>query len=185
VSGGPFVTIGSTDDTSYTDATCSNGTTYYYVVTAANGGGETVASSQISARPLSPLQQWRLSSYGTIDPNDPIAGDLAMPRGDGISNLGKYALGMDPLRPTTAGLPSPGLLSGYLSLKFNRQKTASDITYRVEASSDISAWTEIWNSTGVPFGGGNNASESVTVSDNVPASGNSARRFLRLRITRP
>jgi hypothetical protein len=106
--------------------------------------------------------------------------------GDGITNLMKYALGLDPKKMGVPGLPSSGRTSGYLTLTFNRQKIATDITYHVEASSDLKSWPEIWNSSGVPYGGGNASAESVTVSDTVPISSiTKGGRFLRLEVTRP
>lgn len=51
-SGGPFNTIASPTNTSYTDSGLTAGTTYYYVVTALNGAGESGNSNQISAIPL-------------------------------------------------------------------------------------------------------------------------------------
>jgi hypothetical protein len=57
----------------------------------------------------------------------------------------------------------------------------------VEATGDLgSSWTQIWSSSGVPYGGGGNASEQVTVQDTVSiAASPTHRRFLRLKVTRP
>ena len=98
----------------------------------------------------------------------------------------EYALGLDPKMMAVPGLPSSGRAGGYLTLTFNRQKSATDITYHVEASSDLKAWPEIWTSATVPYGGGGASAQSVTVSDVVPISSLTNRgRFLRLEITRP
>jgi fibronectin type 3 domain-containing protein len=47
--GGPYVTLGSTNNTSYVDTTAVNGSTYYYVITAFNTGGESGDSVAVSA----------------------------------------------------------------------------------------------------------------------------------------
>jgi hypothetical protein len=43
---------------------------------------------------------------------------------------------------------------------------------------------EIWNSFNVPYGGGSNPSQQVTVQDTVPVS-DSPKRFMRLKVTKP
>ena len=53
VNGGPYTTIASLiTNTTYTDNTVTNGSTYYYVVSALNSGGESSNSSQVSAMPV-------------------------------------------------------------------------------------------------------------------------------------
>ena len=56
VSGGPYLGIGTTTSTNYTDTTVTNGTTYYYVVSAAIATGESANSSEMHATPQAPLQ---------------------------------------------------------------------------------------------------------------------------------
>jgi hypothetical protein len=53
-SGGPYTTIASPTNTSYTDTGLTNGTPYYYVVTAVNSAGESSPSSQATATPTAP-----------------------------------------------------------------------------------------------------------------------------------
>lgn len=49
---GKYGTIATTSNTSYTDKTAVNGTTYYYVVSAVNRGGESENSNEVSAKPI-------------------------------------------------------------------------------------------------------------------------------------
>ena len=49
MSGGPYVTVGNTAATSYTDNPLAASTTYYYVVSAVNGGNESFNSLEVSA----------------------------------------------------------------------------------------------------------------------------------------
>ena len=51
---GPFTTIASPTDTSYTDSTASNGTYYYYEVSALNANGESANSGYAYAEPQGP-----------------------------------------------------------------------------------------------------------------------------------
>jgi len=186
VSGGPYTGVGTSVSNNYTDSSVTNGITYYYVVSAVNGGGESSNSTEANVTPLTPLQLWRQTKFGTTDPNDPVAGDMAIPKHDGVANLMKYALGLDPTKVANSGLPAPGTSNDHLNLTFNRQQIASDITYRVEGSDDLATWTELWNSTTVPYGGGNNASQQVTVTDSTSMSAApNHKRFMRLKVTRP
>jgi len=54
VSGGPYVTVGSTAGIIYTDTGLVNGTTYYYVVSAANAAGQSANSASVSVAPVPP-----------------------------------------------------------------------------------------------------------------------------------
>jgi hypothetical protein len=182
--GGPYSVIANPSANAFTDTTGPPGGTYYYVVSALNGGGESGNSAVVSGTSiLTPLQQWRQGYFGTVNASDPIAGNLATPMGDGIPNLMKYALGLNPDASDAAGLPQAGFSGGLLSITFRRMAGATDITYHVQGSADLNSWTEIWNSTGVAFGGGTNLSQQLTITDTGgPQAG---RRFLRLEVTQP
>jgi len=184
---GPFSVIANSTSAACTDATVSDTTAYTYVVTAVNAGGETPASNQATATVLlPPLQQWRLLNFGTLNPADPGGGDTAVPAGCGVSNLMRYALGLPLAGTAPAGLPAVSQSNGYLTLSFTRLKADTDITYHVLASSDHSQWTELWNSSAVPYSGGTNPTLQVTVPDTVPiSSAPSRRRFLQLEVTNP
>ena len=97
---------------------------------------------------------------------------------DGLSNLLKYACGLTPsipYNPGAPGLPSVQLLSDRLSLTFTG--VASDVTYQVQATSDLTgAWTTIQT---FPVG---TTPGTVTVQDTQPVSATS-KRFMRLLIS--
>jgi len=70
------------------------------------------------------------------------------PEGDGLNHLLEYALGSDPLVESRRNLPQASLqflsVGGssdyYLTLSFRRQVGASDLSYSVELSNDLSSW---------------------------------------------
>jgi len=112
--------------------------------------------------------QWKTDSG--LPANAPDSGDSD---NDGLPNLMEYALNTNPL---VADHPSPVVVtSGSGLLKLTYTKWRADVTYCVETSTDLVTWT----SSGVDQGG-----DGLTVSASVP-SGADARRFLRLRVTRP
>jgi len=82
----------------------------------------------------------------------------------------------------------------YLSMKFTRSSLATDLTYIVQSSSDLSGWTDLGTSTagGTTSGTGFVAETgsapifTVEVRDTVPYNPNGiGKRFLRLKITSP
>jgi hypothetical protein len=118
---------------------------------------------------------------------------------DGLTNLMEYALGLDPTVPSLTGLPVVTLKdyggTKYLSMTFYRSSLAIDLTYTVQASSDLLSWTDVGTSIhGAPTTGLGFVSETgaapnfnVEVRDIVPFDPNSPgqTRFMRLKITSP
>ncbi len=122
-----------------------------------------------------------------------IAAD-ADPDGDGLDTLSEYAYLTNPTVLDAAGAaPALGMdpVSGNLQITFRRNPAATDLTYIVEASGNLTTWTPIASSTGgaatTNLGGALSINETgtspliVTVIDGVsmapPAS-----RFLRLTL---
>lgn len=103
----------------------------------------------------------------------------ADPDGDGQTNLAEHAFGTNPSDPASrfAG-PSVGRSGARLSVTFPRGAWPA-LRYSVQASPDLSAWTEIWASQGAA-----NTAGPVTVNDtlDLPATGP---RFLRVLVTEP
>ena len=146
-----------------------------------------------------PLNAWKFNNFG-LDANNPaIAGDSADPTHDGIANLLAYAYAFNPL--VTNASPFIGNVAGEKFLiNFPRNTSASDITYLVQASADLSIWSNLltytasgsWVTnmpgTGVsesPTNGvppGQYVNVTITGSTNVTAGATS--QFLRLQIHR-
>ena len=177
--GGPYVQIASgLVASTFTDNGVTPGATYFYVVEALGSNGIGRPSTKVSSVPLNSFEAWRLAKFGT-SANTGIAADSANPSGDGIPNLMKYALCLDPLSTNAAARPQAILTNGYLQMTFSRTNDPL-LIYSVEGTADFTAWTNIWSSTGA-----SNVPGPVTVRDsNAPAS-STTRRFLRLRVTAP
>ena len=155
-----------------------------------SGGGDAYASNNTITQTIAtitPADSWRAQYFGSSDNTGPGA-DTNAPAGDGISNLMKYALGItNVLTPATQGLPEIKMTNNRLAITFNRQKSATDIIYEVQAAGDLFGFsnaTVLWSSASNAYGGGTNASESVTVQDPVDATSTN-RRFMRLQVSRP
>jgi hypothetical protein len=133
---------------------------------------------------LTPLQTWRANHFG--NPSNVGAGaDTASPAGDGVPNLIKYALGLDPSTPAAASqLPTGNIQpdggQSYLTLTANPVAQAPDVTYAVEVSGDLRSWT-----SGPPFTVTlTNIPTQLIVRDNIPI-GSALMRFIHLRISDP
>lgn len=154
-----------------------------------SGGGDAYASNNTVTNLVTtifPADSWRTQYFGTTN-NSGATADTNSYAGDGIANLVKYALGMNPTVPSTNGLPEMKMTNSRLALTFNRQKSASDVLYEVQAAGDLFGFsnaTVLWSSASNSYGGGTNPSQAVTVQDTVDTT-TTNRRFMRLNISRP
>lgn len=121
---------------------------------------------------------WRSEHFSAEQLNDPeIGGPTAIPAGDGMPNLLKYALGADPWSPSREAHPQGSMQTDRLTLTFNRPRNLPDIVYEIEASSDLIEWESIAAElTATPL---SDDLEEVRVSDGLTAP-SEAKRFLRL-----
>jgi hypothetical protein len=134
---------------------------------------------------LTPLEIWRENYFG--NPSNVSAGaNAASPAGDGVPNLLKYALGLNPFTPATgAQLPSGSIQSyggtNYLNLTVNRAADPSDVTYIVEVTGNLlSGWASGPPNTVTLT----NTATQLVVRDNTPVPA-ATTRFIRLRVTNP
>ena len=189
-----FVTIGSVAAPAITytdgDAALAAGVTYYYRIAATTAQGTSAWSAVVTGMPDVPpgIAGWRYQSFGAagLNPTDANgAADGANPSKDGISNLMKYALGLNPnlnyYATGTGGLPTVQrqAVGGaqYLAMTFTG--AATDVTYRVQATGVLNgAWTTLATYSGAGAVG------TFTVQDSQPVSASTA-RFMRLQVTGP
>jgi hypothetical protein len=140
-------------------------------------GGLSV-SGVVEINVRTPLQAWRQTHFGTAA-NTGSAADTADADGDGVTNLLEYALGGDPRSALDAPAPTGASQISNSRIQLTFPRLRSELTYAVEASSDLITWTTIATNPGV-------VGQSVTVTDTVDlATATPARRFLRLRVTAP
>lgn len=131
---------------------------------------------------LTPLQAWRDNHFR--NPSNVGAGaDGSAPAGDGVANLIKYALGLDPFsRATRSDMPAGTIQvqSGqrYAALTVNRATLQGDINYVVEVSGDLQNWFSGPQYTTTLA----NTTTQLIVRDLAPISA-SAPRFMRLRVS--
>lgn len=167
-----------------------------YVLRLTVNDGEFTGSDDvqvvINPAPVSSKESWRSVQFGANASNPAIAGDAADPDGDGVVNLMEYALGGDPNLVSSNGLPAASMISSHLQLSFTRLEP-TDVTYEVQASTDLTAWSAIttflangnaWTGSATVNESGTGATRSVTVQDTV-ITGSGVKRFLRVRVTSP
>jgi N-acetylmuramoyl-L-alanine amidase len=131
-----------------------------------------------------PFVDWLREHFTEAQLQDPaISGDYATPAGDGIPNLVKYALNLDPWESSPQGLPQVGVEQGHLTFTFRQSKAATDIDFLVEVSDDLANWRDASGETTVVQTVDEGDVLRITVRDNQPFPENE-RRFLRLRVTR-
>jgi regulation of enolase protein 1 (concanavalin A-like superfamily)/dienelactone hydrolase len=192
---------GSLDLTANTEAAAtisglSTGTAYdVYVVAQDSSSNLQASATKVDITTLTPIQSWRETNFGQIAGTGNAA-DTADPDGDGIANLLEYALAdtgssLDPADANTAGLPTVTVESSKLKLSFERNTSATDVKYEIEASDDLATWTTIATrnagASSWTFVSPVNVTDSggaVTVTDSATITSTS-RRFLRLKATVP
>jgi hypothetical protein len=157
---------------------------------ATNAGGTGNSTISIVIAPLT-FAAWQSLWFTAAQLADPaLSGDTAMPEGDGIPNLLKYALNLNPTVNSANGLPAGSMITvggtNYLTLTYTQVIPATGITYTPEVSGDMQTWNSgplyLAPVSTTPNPGG--VTETVVVQDLTPASPG-APRFMRLRVTGP
>jgi hypothetical protein len=138
----------------------------------------------ITVQAGSPIEQWRSAHFGGNAGNPAIAGDLADPDGDGLSNLLEYWLNLDPLVPGPSGLVLDQETIGanqYLRLTATKNPAATDVTFSIEVTGTI-AIPASWTTSGTTVE--TNTTTTLQVRDNAAIS-SAAQRSIRLKVTNP
>ena len=171
---------------SFTDTNVISRTTYGYRVRSTNTFGVSAWSNELLlTTPLSPIEQWRQTYFGSPD-NLGNAADGADWDGDGQLNILEYAFNTNPTN-TSASPISYNLVADHFTVTFQRTRPApGDITYLYEVTGDLT--TGVWNSgpayTTQSITDNLNGTETVVVQVNATVSASPA-QFVRVRISRP
>jgi hypothetical protein len=179
VSGPGSVTFGNPNQAA-TTATCDAAGTYVLRLIADDGEIKTFDDTTLvlGAR-LTPFQTWQRDEFGPQADNPLLAGDMADPDGDGLSNLLEFALGTKPNQAgATTIVHDLESIDGthYLRLTISRNPAATDLTFTVQTTTDLSdpnAWTDA--DTVIE-----EKTPKLVVRDKLAGP----RRFIRLRVTR-
>ena len=178
---GPGTAFFDNPTSATTNATCSLSGSFTLRLTA-NDGSITTFADVLAGITGQTFSSWT-GGKGLSGPNAALT---ACPAGDGVSNLMKYALGLDPnhvcLKPTDGtnpGLPLLGSDALNLTLIYQKDITKTDIGYMVQAGTDMVGWS---NSNVTEVVTGTNGTIQ-TIKASVPKGINS-QEFVRLRITK-
>jgi len=156
----------------------------YITVRATQGGDDNYG-------PASPVERtffvegnfgaWRATQFDATERDDlAVAGPMADPDQDGLTNLIEYALGQDPKSATVAGTPEVATNTSYWLFTFTRPKDRPDLTYTVESSVDLVNWTTVSAANVSEIGG---TATTVTIQARQPLT--TANVFFRLKVTTP
>jgi sugar lactone lactonase YvrE len=118
------------------------GVIHYFRLVATSVGGRVVSAAQLVGTAFT---QWQMDQFGADAVNPLIAGPEASPSGDKVSNLMKYALGLDPFARVHAGLPLLRVdhpTPGFFSLTINRNPAATNVRTFFEGSINRVQWTD-------------------------------------------
>ena len=137
--------------------------------------------------PATTLAEWKSYYFTPAELADPgISGDSADADLDGMDTMLEYALVSDPTAFDPQHLPELVTVTDdgtdYLGLRYRRRLGSSDISYRIESSSDLVNWLP--EKSPVPVDSIDNGDGSVTTTIRLtdPMKGD-AQLFLRLKIT--
>jgi alpha-tubulin suppressor-like RCC1 family protein len=130
---------------------------------------------------LTSFAAWRETSFTNVELADAnIAGSVADPDVDGLTNLLEYALGLDPKTANTTGLPEVSTTATDWVYTYTRPVDRPDLTYVAEVSTDLLNWSE----DGVTHEKVSTEDDRETWRALHPLSSASS-AFFRLKITQP
>lgn len=116
----------------------------YDVVVSNMAGTATSSAATLTVTLPVGFSGWLQSNFTAAERADPqISGPNAVLTSDGLTNLMKYALGLDPHVAATSGLPASSATATNWTYTFTRPASRDDLTYTVQASADLVDWDSI------------------------------------------
>jgi len=152
------------------------GTTYHYTLVATNTAGSAQGTDQTFTT-WTALQAWRQQYFGTIN-NSGSAADTYVATGDGLPNLIKYALGLNPLVATSSPVTG-NLTGGCLTLKVPRSSSATGVSYFMESTDSLGG---VWSTSSVVI---DVDTSTLLQGHDVNQVSGTSQRFMRLRVSQP
>ena len=116
-----------------------------------SNGGLRIApgSSVLEFGTLEPWDDWRQSKFGSGWETASISGPNEDPDQDGVINLLEYALGGEPLVPSSGVLPMPVVSTGGMEIHFSRSLGNTDLRIIVQLSEVLDDdWIDVAESDG-------------------------------------
>lgn len=142
------------------------------------GGQSSAATVNIAV--LAPIDVWRQTQFGTTS-NAGLFADTADKDNDGLANLLEYAFATNP--NTNSPSPHNATRNGnVIDFIYTKNKSATDVTFLVEWSDDLTTWSTAGVSAPTVLSD-NGTTQQIKVT--VPAGTGVAKRFVRLRISKP
>jgi CubicO group peptidase (beta-lactamase class C family) len=130
---------------------------------------------------------WKAKNFTSIELlTASISGDAADPDGDGLINLGEYAMGLQPRTRDATVAPSVAIQElnsqSFLTITFRRLLLNEELSYQLEISQDMVHWRSGCQQVGDPVLNAD-GTETVTYRSDTPTA-QTGNTFLRLSIQR-
>lgn len=91
--------------------------------------------------PPAGFSQWQALHFTSEElADEAVSGPAADPAGDGVSNVFKYAFGLDPKNAARHNLPAATRVNGDFKFTYRRARDLTDVELAVEVSPDLTAW---------------------------------------------
>jgi hypothetical protein len=182
---GPATAVFSSPGALESNATFPLPGVYTLRLTANDGAVRTFDEVDVTVlpgeNPPTPFEVWQLTKFTTQAADPQIAGPMADPDRDNLSNLLEFALNTEPLDPSASPLTTSFAdVSGsrFLRLTIPRNPSATDIVFTVETTTDLSD-PESWSANGLLIE--QDDPSLLIVRDTLGGP----LRFIRLRVERP
>lgn len=147
---GPYALIATVTNTSYTDTTAKNGTTYYYVVTAANSAGESGPSGKDSVTPQVSLVDVAVGGTVSASVNDTTYGHPAANAFD-LNPGTKWMAGTKAWLEYDLGTDAPPTIVAYAITSSEDVPGRDPADWEFQGSQDGASWTTLDTRTGQSF----------------------------------
>lgn len=152
-------------------------------IASAVGGSPNQHVINLSGLVTDTADHWRTQNFGSGAGNSGNAADDANPAGDGIVNLLKYSLGLDPriAYPPGTAIVTGTDASGHLTMTVLKNPLAADVSLAIEVTGNLGN-PAAWNAAETIID--QNNVTTFQAHDKTPMT-EAQVRFIRLKVTRP